>query len=333
MKEKSSDLVGSVILIFIALLFILMAFFMQYLQEEYCIQNYIRGFIISLLCCTPLYYFYYNTKEKILKKRAENKNIVQKIDLTYYREIMNEYSPATISFILDGIEFKKDLSACLVYLLYREYLVLDDDEIIKKTGKDYSNLPEDLKFIIENVKELLKPMESKKILNSNGHLEKIIYSKSKELSYKWFDLVPQISKEQGIVEERKQSKTSALLILLCVMSSFILLFLEGNELWCGVGIFTAFIMGFLKFSAFEDNKWTKTQKGYELYKKVVGLRNYIKDFSQIAKLDLRAIAMWDEYLIYAIIFSDGTSLTKEVQDLFNETGKKLQSKYGDTFDK
>ena len=41
--------------------------------------------------------------------------------------------------------------------------------------------------------------------------------------------------------------------------------------------------------AFEKNKFVKTQKGYELYSKVIGLKNYIQDYSNLSESELKEI--------------------------------------------
>jgi len=73
---------------------------------------------------------------------------------------------------------------------------------------------------------------------------------------------------------------------------------------------------FLKFWAFDENKWVKTQKGYELYTKVVGLKNYIKDYSKLSNSELQEIVIWEDYLIYAIILNNTSKLNKEAMDYY-----------------
>lgn len=36
-----------------------------------------------------------------------------------------------------------------------------------------------------------------------------------------------------------------------------------------------FVLIFTKFWTFDENKWIKTQKGYKIYTKIIGLKNYI----------------------------------------------------------
>ena len=79
-----------------------------------------------------------------------------------------------------------------------------------------------------------------------------------------------------------------------------------------------FLLMFLKFWAFDENKFVKTQKGYELYTKIVGLKNYIKDYSNLSESKLKEITIWEEYLIYAIILNDTSKLNKEAKDFYKK---------------
>ena len=83
-------------------------------------------------------------------------------------------------------------------------------------------------------------------------------------------------------------------------------------------IFVTFVLMFLRFCAFDENKWVKTQKGYELYTKVVGLKNYIKDYSNLSESELKEIVIWEDYLIYAIILNNTSKLNKEAMDYYKK---------------
>lgn len=75
---------------------------------------------------------------------------------------------------------------------------------------------------------------------------------------------------------------------------------------------------FLRFLAFYENKWAKTQKGYELYTKVVGLKNYIEDYSRLSISELEEIAIWEDYLVYAIILNNTSKLNKEAMNYYKK---------------
>lgn len=73
---------------------------------------------------------------------------------------------------------------------------------------------------------------------------------------------------------------------------------------------------FIKIWAFCGNILVKTEKGYELYTKIVGLKNYIKDYSNLSESELKEITIWEDYLIYAIIFNNTSKLTKEAMEFY-----------------
>lgn len=82
-----------------------------------------------------------------------------------------------------------------------------------------------------------------------------------------------------------------------------------------------FLLMFIKFWVYDENKWVKTQKGYEIYMKVVGLKNYINDYSMLSESELVKINLWEDYLIYAIIFNNTSKLNKENMEFYNRLFK------------
>lgn len=148
MKKIDWEKVGAgAIMIFIIIVLGAIYFFMNYIEENYELTNYLWTFNILVLAITPMYYFIHNRKEKRKTKKIEDNIIIKNIDFKYYRDIIDEYSPATLSYILDGIEFDKDLSASVIYLINKGYLKLQEANKITRTNKDCSRLSKDLQIL------------------------------------------------------------------------------------------------------------------------------------------------------------------------------------------
>ena len=143
MKETKLNLTS----IIVALIIIGSTFFICYVEEEYNVTKFLWVFNIIMLIITPLYYCIHNNREKRKTKKQEDKIIIKNIDFKYYRDLIEEYSPATLSFILDGVEFDKDLAASIIYLLNEGYLELQEENKVIRTSKDCRNLSKDLQLL------------------------------------------------------------------------------------------------------------------------------------------------------------------------------------------
>jgi len=314
--KKTNKFKENLIQWILTLLFIAIIFLIYYLEETYEVTKYLWAFNIGCLLLMPLYYFIYNYKEKINTRKLENKIIIKNIDFEYYKDIIEEYSPAMLSLILDGLEFDKDLGASVIYLINKGYLKLQDENKIVRTNKDYSKLPEDLKIICDSdINHLLACTR----LHTKTGKEEYQAKKSSETRGKWLEAIEKQVVEKGIaIEKEDQSwKTMWILFIIGIAESFFALAKEDYGLFFFAGIVT-FILMFLRYWAFDENKFVKTQKGHELYRKVVGLKNYIKDYSNLSESELKEITIWEDYLIYAIILNDTSKLNKEAKDFYKK---------------
>jgi len=321
-KEKQvgfwDEIKDHLIVFFVIVLpMILLILLLGYIEEEYELGQYLWIFNIIVLIVTPLYYFIHNLREKNKTRKIERKTIIKNIDFDYYREIMKEYSPALLSFILDGTEPKKDLSASVVYLINKGYLELTKENKVKKTEKDSSKLPEDLQLICNNINDILNTIQNQKEELKKVNRNDIIVSYSTALKIDWGKCIEKQAREKGLVKERTKFRFNSFLTILCLLEIPYSMYLNNNLLAMFAG-FLAFVLMFLKFWAYDENKWVKTQKGYEIYTKIIGLKNYIKDYSMISQAELEQINLWEDYLIYAIIFNDTSKLGKQALDFYNK---------------
>lgn len=312
MKEKFSDKILGYIIggIFLAILFLI-----WYLEEEYGVTHYLWILNIIFLVTMPLYYFIHYYSEKLKTKKIEKTTIIKNIDFKYYKDSIDEYSPAMLSLILDGLEFNKDLGASVIYLINKGYLELKEENKIIRTNKDCSRLPEDLQLICNSdvnhlwaCTRLYTPKEEKQIARE-----------SSKTRGKWLELIEKQLVEKGLATERedKSWKTLVILFAIGIIETLFAMAVEDYGLFIFSSIMI-FVLMFLRVWAFTENRWVKTQKGYELYTKVLGLKNYIKDYSNLSERELREITIWEDYLIYAIILNNTSKLNKEAKDYYKK---------------
>ena len=61
--------------------------------------------------------------------------------------------------------------------------------------------------------------------------------------------------------------------------------------------------------------YRRTEKGEEINKNIEGLKQYIKDYSLLKDKDKETLTVWEEYLIYSVIFDINDA--KIVQKIFD----------------
>lgn len=311
-----------IILTIVVLIMIGIMFLVEYMEEEYELKNYLWIFNILVLVITPVYYFIHNTQEKRKTKKIEDNTIIKDIDFKYYRDIITEYSPATLSFILDGIEFKKDISASIIYLINKGYLELVDDTKIQRTNKECNELSKDLQFICNNINNMLYTAKIQLKKDEQYQKNEIKTNYANSLRQQWWELIEKEAIEKELVIQRKTWRITSWLSILCMLEAIYSMYIGEWGLIC-FSVVLVFLLMFIKTWVYDENKWVKTQKGYEIYTKVVGLRNYIKDYSLLSNSELEQIKIWEDYLIYAIILNNTSRLNKKALDFYNEICEKI----------
>ena len=74
----------------------------------------------------------------------------------------------------------------------------------------------------------------------------------------------------------------------------------------------------------KSKSYKRTDIGEEINKKIEGLRNYVKDFSVLDKREKHELMIWDEYLIYSVLFEQNQNIINELSSLVEadiEVGK------------
>ena len=231
---------------------------------------------------------------------------------SYYREIIDKYSIASLSYIDDFKINNKDIIATVLSLRLKEKIVIEND--IKVINNDVSDLEENEKYILECLKKS----------------KEIDFSKFKELVQKDCVNKKLLSIQFGVFNGKYVITyiiTAFLLILINVI-----MFLLPNDIlnyipaWLAIliflgGIFAFIFMPFIGvvyvfvkgiFNAI--NPFYRTKLGVEINKNIEGLKKYIKDFSNLENKKIKEIELWDEYLIYSVMFNKNKTIIKELED-------------------
>lgn len=232
----------------------------------------------------------------------------------YYRNILKNYSPAELSYI-DKFEIlpQNDVAASLLSLELNNNIYLDNKIQINNTSTE--NISSNEKYILDSI-------EDGKITNLN---ETEFTTKVKE------DAIRNGLLKESKIEWGKFTRVlilslsfMALMIFICITlfsdfvsnptniadwKLFILMFAILLILYLPISIGIYFNTYIVKM---KKNSYIRTKKGEELNENLEGLKNYLKDYSNIHEKDEKSLTLWEDYLIYSVIFNQNTKVIKNI---------------------
>ena len=320
MRNKSREKLINII--FIAYMFF--RFIMKLFSQAENFTNYITINILILaltLIITIIENFYIIVLFILIKimRRKEYKNQLSKIDYkneeVYYREILKGYSPFLLSYI-DNFIFKgkTDIIATMLNLQLKKVIKIENNTIIKLDNA--INLEESEQYILNNVSN------GKIKINDIRELEQKIV---KDAQNKGLIKIKEVQKS----EDMKQLKDK--LVIFFIISVCIIMFISiiaisiNNELLTAIVLifslifcnpFFYIILYIIKYYL-NKPKIRRTKKVEEVNTKLEGLKNYIQEYSKLKEKNANDILLWEEYLIYSVIFNINDKVIKEMDGLFN----------------
>ena len=290
--------------------------------KEYASICFFMVFVFSFYIIVSLFKSFYLTILYIgirVAYRKYNKEKLDKIDFknnSYYRDIISKYSPAVLSYIDDFKLEEKDIVATLMSLELKQKLTIKDG--IKIINDSEENLDENEKYIFKKLKS-----NTLKNINMLEFEEKV---KKDCLDY-------------NLLEENKDIKKKIIKKVIFTVCIYILIVVGffnfptfynniPNKniaiLLLPVMFILFFIMIILPFSTIvyiksyyrmnKQNPYIRNKQARNINEKLEGLRNYMKDFSQLSESQYNEIVLWEDYLIYSVILGQNSKIVKEIME-------------------
>ena len=289
-----------------------MVFFMLFMFFFFVIASLIQNFYITFIYIGARIAYKKHSKEKLDKIDFKNNS--------YYRDIISKYSPAVLSYIDDFKLDEKDIVATLMALELKQKLTIKDR--IKIINDSEENLDENEKYIFKKLKS-----NTLKNINMLEFEEKV---KKDCLDYNLLEENKDIKKK--II---KKIIFSVCIYILIVVGFFNFPTFYNNIpnkniaiLFLPVMFILFFIMIILPFSTIvyiksyyrmnKQNPYIRNKQARNINKKLEGLRNYMKDFSQLSESQYNEIVLWEDYLIYSVILGQNSKIVKEIMEKINE---------------
>ena len=280
--------------------------------------------------------------DKVVKKES-----MSKIDFSntkeYYRDVINKYSIAELSYIDDfNIDYPKDIIATLLSLVLKKKVTIDNNYI---TILDFEtvNLKESEIYVLENIKDgkvklknshdilkyaQLEAIDDKLIKESTFNVKKaiiksIIGNILKILIF-WLVLNCFCSNVEEIITILERWNFSEQFI-------FVIFLLFGFGSFIGAIFIFLSVVKSIFYIILKSISYERTDIGEDVNKKIEGLKNYINDFSILDEREQQELMLWEDYLIYSVLFDQNDKVINELSSLVEaemEVGK-VYFGYGD----
>lgn len=137
----------------------------------------------------------------------------------------------------------------------------------------------------------------------------------------WIDAL-----EKGKLSEESKEEIDTyigvFLVLFVPLSIFGMMFCLRKNIYAIMIVLIISVINFITYR--NSKKQIFTEKGKEEYRKVLGLKIYIKDYSIMEKRDMDEVVLWDDYLIYATAFGIPNKVTDKFAEGFLNANINLQ---------
>lgn len=245
-------------------------------------------------------------------KVSDIKNKIHpKFNIEYFRDDLSHVSPAIASFLVDlELNVDRDIPAHILKLCLDGYVKEEAGKYIV-TNKEKQNLLNSDAIIIDYVasnfsNQYLLSQYKRAVIDDaikEGYIKQ--YSRVKWLIgfilipivifILAFSLLPNI----GTLLETNQPLGIAIVIIFAILTM-----IAGVLMTWGTGI--AFWI-FLRHRSYR-----RTKAGNVLLEQIMGLKNYLSDFSALSQSKLQEIVLREYYLVYAIVLEINKDIDDEV---------------------
>lgn len=262
------------------------------------------NFIIAVFKIFPITILYIGIK---IARRKFNKERLDKVDFTknvdYFRDIIKQYSPGVLNYIDNFTIDRNTIIATLMSLQLKGKI----DNELSIINEDITDLDENEKFIYNNISNLNKV--------DLHEFEKIIMKDCKK-----YNLLAEKKHKTLEVELRGIFAVIAIIIINNILPNAI-----NSNFWITailmlieVGAIIAMPILIVRFIAYvlmqSESPYIRSNKAKELNENLEGLKKYLEDYSMIQERTEKELAVWEDYLIYSVIFNQNSNLIEEYEN-------------------
>ncbi|MGI6049374.1 MAG: DUF2207 family protein, partial [Acetivibrionales bacterium] len=281
------------------------------------------GFLTVLW--VALFIYVYNKYDKELESDFKQK---------YYRELPGNYTPAEMSCLMSmGHINTKDITATLMDLVRKRYLILTTERVVKKrlilqdkqiesyavsinpNAPSSAYLKRHEEFLIEWFIHRLGDGNTIILDNISDYTKSERNATKFCKDYRSFsDLATKEAEKLNFFD--KSSDKGKFIIRIAAIMYFIIAFVILFIFETSWALILLFISIFTFIYSVTINK--RTRYGNEQKAKWTAFRNFLKDFSRLDKAGLPSIVIWEHYLVYAISLGVAKEVIKQLPLVISE---------------
>jgi len=247
------------------------------------------------------------------KRVRDNVTFVPAQNLDYYREALGGLNPSIVSLLIDlDLYGRKDVAATLLRMQNKKLIAFQDDGRIMVLWQNAIN----------------SDISEYELLNAikNGRIN------SKSALRSWRQRRFEEAKHRGYIQQRKADmKKNYRYLCVALVSMLVVLALWGAFLASDImktnpvlGMLFLLPIGILIFVPWYlaireavywkrgDILWERTPLGNEMAEKIAGLSRFIHEFSLLSEANKEQAALWDDYLVYAVVLEENDKIVKDI---------------------
>lgn len=263
-----------------------------------------------------------------IKKRLAYKKISHldfEKEKVYFREIIQKYSISELSFI-DGFKLDnpKDIISVLLKFERNKIIEIKDDKIVVLDYDD-SKLKYSEKYLLSHIDD--------GYLKLKDDLDYIYAVQDDCESDKLIEKIPVDERYSGFMSEMKSMglfyKITIILLEIGSGGLFLLPFISAILGWVALLVILSLVLGILMaiimiivclFKAFKHSGSIQVDHkllddGRVIHSKLEGLKYYLKDFDKLDKEESQSVMIWDDYLMYSVMFGFNKKIIDKYRSL------------------
>lgn len=275
---------------------------------------YLNAFNIQSMCFIFIIYILPVSIIILSRRRAKikvNKESINKEEFNnnkyYYRSIINTYSAPVISFLQSfDTDKERDISSILLTLELKKVIKINSNNI------EILNDKVKLNWCEEYVLNKIKDNTLKEITNEDLKIEIIYECLDKDLIIKYKNKYYIKNKKINNIIDKIQLFITAIGILLLLSSGIIIKYLNNTYKYIFIILLIVIMIDrFVRFYKylykenyieFKNKSYIHTDKGKYINIKMIGLKNFLKDFSNMKDTNKEELMLWEYFLIYSVVF-------------------------------
>ena len=262
----------------------------------------------------------YLSRKKYMKLKLSSVDFSK--DKNYYRDVLKEYSPSVLSYIDNfNINYSTSILGDLLGLEQRKMITINQSNITVLSNEGKDTLPTTLKYVYEN------------IVNGNINIDRFTYESMIINEARSLNLLENDKKVKRHI--KKEVITSIIIyIIFIIITAGLFNNIESmnlvNNIFLVFAIFFIFFIFFLIVTYYpitkiieliilknklKHNNYIRTSKGEEVNLKLEGLKKFLKDFSLLDEKTKEKLIVWQDYLIYSVIFNQNTKILEKYKNI------------------